>query len=161
MANPKIEDWLSGDNLIRLEAWARDGLTIEQLANNMQINPRTIYRWKENNESFCRIIKRNKEVADIIVENALYKRAIGYKYKEITREPVKNQDTGEYELKVTKEVTKEVVPDVTAQIYWLKNRKPAEWRDRRLPDNNDALEKLDNILEEVKKGADDVITETE
>ncbi|HLS07388.1 MAG TPA: hypothetical protein VK079_05485, partial [Bacillota bacterium] len=27
-------------------------------------------------------------------------------------------------------VTKEVQPDTTAQIFWLKNRKPAEWRDK-------------------------------
>ena len=61
-----------------------------------------------------------------------------------TRKPqgnqVKNADTGEYELTVTKEVTKEVVPDVTAQIFWLKNRKPTEWRDRKEVENNTKLD---------------------
>ena len=96
-----------------------------------------------------------------MVENALLKRALGYKYKETTKEPVKNQDTGEYELTITKEVTKEVSPDVTAQIYWLKNRKPNEWRDRRIVENIQTTEKLDELLEEVKRSADHVISETE
>jgi hypothetical protein len=42
-----------------------------------------------------------------------------------------NKDTGEYELKVTKVVTKEVQPDTTAEIFWLKNRKPETWRDKK------------------------------
>ena len=31
----------------------------------------------------------------------------------------------------TKEIVKEVTPDTTAQIFWLKNRKPEEWRDKK------------------------------
>ncbi|CAI3601335.1 hypothetical protein CNEO2_2630002 [Clostridium neonatale] len=66
-------------------------------------------------------------MVDIQVENALLKRALGYKYDEVTKEL--NEDTGE--LEVTKVVTKEVQPDTTAQIFWLKNRKPEDWRDRK------------------------------
>ena len=63
------------------------------------------------------------------------KRALGYSYVETTREslPVFDPTTGEitgYKLQVTKEVTKEVQPDTTAQIFWLKNRKPDAWRDK-------------------------------
>ena len=46
-----------------------------------------------------------------------------------------NDETGEYEMVTTKEVVKEVTPDTTAQIFWLKNRKPEEWRDRRTVEN--------------------------
>lgn len=66
-------------------------------------------------------LKRGKEVIDRQVENALLKRALGYKYYEVTIE-------GGVE---TKRVTKEVVPDTTAQIFWLKNRKPDVWRDKK------------------------------
>ena len=59
------------------------------------------------------------------------KRALGYTYKEVTREKIFNPETGQYELMPTKEVTKEVVPDTTAQIFWLKNRRPDMWRDKR------------------------------
>jgi hypothetical protein len=66
-------------------------------------------------------LKQGKEVVDRQVENALLKRALGYRYKEVTEEH------GE----VSKVVTKEVQPDAVAQIFWLKNRKPDVWRDRK------------------------------
>jgi hypothetical protein len=142
MAKGKYEEWLTGEGLLKLEAWARDGLTDEQIAHNMGIAPKTLYRWKEQHSPICQSLKKGKEVVDIQVENALLKRALGYKYKETTREQRFNQQTKEFEFIVTKEVTKEVAPDTTAQIFWLKNRKPAEWRDRK--GENIDLEKEDD-----------------
>ena len=86
-------------------------------------------------------LKRNKEVADVLVENALFKRTQGYRYDEVTKELVIARDKyGEpirdkqgavvQELKVTKVVSKEVLPDPTSMIFWLKNRKKLEWRDK-------------------------------
>ena len=57
-------------------------------------------------------------------------------------------------LVVTKEVTKEVIPDVTAQIYWLKNRKPGDWRDKREPEDTTAIDRLDRILAGLKETAE-------
>lgn len=131
MAKGKYEEWLTEEGLLQLEAWARNGLTDEQIAHNMGIVPKTLYRWKEQYCQICQSLKRGKEVVDIQVENALLKRALGYSYKEITRESQFNPQTEQYELVVTKEVTKEVIPDTTAQIFWLKNRKPDEWRDKK------------------------------
>ena len=142
MAKGKYEEWLTDEGLLKLEAWARDGLTDEQIAHNMGIVPKTLYRWKAQNSQICHTLKKGKEVVDIQVENALLKRALGYKYKETTREQRFNQQTEEFEFIVTKEVTKEVAPDTTAQIFWLKNRKPAEWRDRK--GENIDLEKEDD-----------------
>ncbi len=130
MAKGKYEKWLEPDGLLLLEAWARDGLTDEQIAKNMNINVATLYRYKQNYCEICEALKRGKEVVDTEVENALLKRALGYSYKETTKERVMNPRTGEYELIVTKEVTKEVVPDTTAQIFFLKNRRPDIWRDK-------------------------------
>ena len=65
----------------------------------------------------------NKEVADARVESALYKRAIGYEYTETSKE------VGPDGVKI-KTTTKQVAPDVTAQIYWLKNRRPDRWKDK-------------------------------
>ena len=81
------------------------------------------------------------------VENALLKRALGYKYDEVTQENIKG------ELVVTKVVTKEVQPDVTAQIFWLKNRKPEEWRDKKEIDHSRTLHNPFESLstEELKK----------
>ena len=131
MAKGKYEQWLTEEGLLQLEAWARNGLTDEQIAANMGINVATLYRYKQSYCEICNALKRGKAIVDIQVENALLKRALGYSYKEITREAQFNPQTEQYELVVTKEVTKEVVPDTTAQIFWLKNRKPDEWRDKK------------------------------
>ena len=114
MAIGKYQKWLESDSLILLEAWARDGLIDEQIASNMGITAKTLYEWKKKYSEICEALKRGKEVVDIQVENALLKRALGYKYKETTRELFKDKTTGKEELKTTKVVEKEVVPDTTA-----------------------------------------------
>lgn len=130
MAKSKITEWLEEDKLILLECWARDGLTEEQIAKNIGISIKTLYNWKEKELPILQAIKKGKEIVDYEVENALLKRAKGYRYKEITKEQVLNPITNQYELRVTKEVEKEVVPDTGAAMAWLKNRKPDKWRDK-------------------------------
>lgn len=130
MAKSKYETNVK-DKLLLVEAWARNGLTDEQIAKNLGIAVSTLNDYKNKHPEFMESLKRGKEVIDIQVENALLKRALGYKYNEVTKELCKDKETGEETLVVTKVVTKEVVPDTTAQIFWLKNRKPEEWRDKR------------------------------
>lgn len=131
MAKGKYEQWLTEEGLLQLESWARDGLTDEQIAANMGIGYSTLQTWKSKYQDIQDTLKRGKDVIDIQVENALLKRALGYRYTEVTREKVFNAITGEFELTPTKKVTKEVAPDTTAQIFWLKNRRPEQWRDKR------------------------------
>lgn len=153
MAKGKYEYWITPDGLLRLEAYARDGLVDEQIAKNIGITTSTLYAWKKKYSEISESLKRGKEVVDIEVENALLKRAIGYQYNEVTKERCENAETGEIALAITKVVTKEVAPDTTAQIFWLKNRKPEAWRDKREIENNDALDRLDDILKEVRADA--------
>ena len=131
MAKGKYEYWLTNEGLLKLEGWARNGLTDEQIAHNMGVSRKTLAKWKIKYGDIGDTLKRNKEVVDYEVENALFKRALGYDYTETTKERVLNTETGEYELITTKEVHKEIAPDTTAAIFWLKNRKPDEWRDKR------------------------------
>lgn len=142
MAKGKYHEWLEPEGLLKIEGWARDGLTDEQIAHNMGIGYSTLQAWKNEYQDILDSLKRGKEVVDRMVENALLKRALGYSYKETTRELVVDKDTGEAEIKITKIVEKEVVPDTTAQIFWLKNRKPNEWRDKR---NSDDLDNVSNV----------------
>ena len=234
MAKGKYEYWLTKEGLLLIEGWARDGLTDEQIACNMGICRDTLIQWKKKYSDISDTLKKGKEVVDRQVENALFKRALGYEYTEIIKERI--DDTGqkkrhsngielteqqwqitknyfnneccycgskeeltkdhikplnnggeltmsnvvpcckscnsskkdkemlswyqgksfyskertqkifdyvnfalsltdilknnECNLVVTKEVTKQMPPDVTAQIYWLKNRMPEKWRDR-------------------------------
>lgn len=125
MASGKYQEWLTKEGLLKIEGWARDGLTDEQVAKNMGIGYSTLQTWKSKYQDIQDTLKRGKEVVDREVENALLKRALGYTYNEVTQEVDEFGD-----LAVSKVVTKQVSPDVTAQIFWLKNRKPKEWRDK-------------------------------
>lgn len=124
MAKGKYEEWLSEHNLILLEGWARDGLTDEQIAHNMGIGYSTLTTWKTKYQAIQEALKKGKAVADYIIENALYKSACGY-------------DVEEWEERLTAAGTKvkcykkrHIPPSNTAQIFWLKNRKPEQWRDK-------------------------------
>lgn len=116
----KYEEWITPEGLIKIEGWARDGLIDKQIAENIGISERTLTRWKEEHPSIMSALKKGKEVVDRQVENALLKSALGFHYQE---EMVTNQ--GE-----VVEVTKFEKPNTTAQIFWLKNRKPEVWRDK-------------------------------
>ena len=137
----------SEDNLIRIAAWTRNGLSEEHIAKNLGISYMTFRRAKkdpEYGEQICAALINTKDVVDFEVENQLFKRAIGYEYDEVKEE---------YEMGVLtkRTVTKKIVPpDVSAQIFWLKNRKPTDWRDRREVDNTVALEKLDEVLGQIR-----------
>lgn len=130
MAKGKYAEWIEPEGLMLIEGWARDGLTDEQIAHNMGVRRETLYDWKKKYPNISNALKSGKEVVDRQVENALFKRAIGYEFEETTRELLTNPETGERELMETKVVTKQQAPDTTAQIFWLKNRKPKEWRDK-------------------------------
>lgn len=154
MAKGKYADWLTPEGLLKIEGWARDGLIDEQIAKNIGIRAGTLYEWKNRFPEFSEALKRGKEVVDREVENALLKRALGYEYTETTREAVQDPNSGEIKMQVTKKVTKQVVPDTTAQIFWLKNRKPDKWRDKPGYEDASELDRLDSILEGLKKNAE-------
>jgi len=145
----KINEWLEEDKLILLEGWARDGLTNEQIANNIGIDERTLYRWKDKESRICQSLKKGKEVVDFEVENALYKRALGYTIQIKEQKLDKNGCIHD----LIKDI--HVPADTTAQIYWLKNRKPKEWRDKVVVENENngsgVLTELVEALNNAKK----------
>jgi len=73
-------------------------------------------------------------------EDALLKRALGFKQEEIHSEDIVDKKTGEQlELLKRRIVSKEVAPDVRALLFWLKNRCPQRWSENQ-PENNYDLE---------------------
>lgn len=105
--------------LLLIEAWARDGLTDIQMAEKLGISEASFYKYRNEHEEFTEALKNGKEIIDTMVENALLKAALGYEYEErkITEEGVER-------------MKKVAHPNTTALIFWLKNRKPREWRDK-------------------------------
>lgn len=120
----KVDEWLEQDKLILLEGWARDGLTNEQIAKNVGINPKTLYDWMNKKELIREALKKGKEIVDFEVENALYKRALGYTIT--INEQKLDKDGCVHDLK--REV--HIPGDTVAQIFWLKNRKTKQWKDK-------------------------------
>lgn len=111
------------DKLTLVEGWARDGLTNEQIAEKLRINPDTLYRYKKKHPEFSESLKRGKEVVDYQVENALLKNALE--------------------------------GNVTAQIYWLNNRKPKQWKNKRENEtNSDEITKVEQLLNKIKEEAE-------
>lgn len=132
-----------------IQGWARDGLTDEQISDKMGIGTTTLYRWLNDFKEIRAALKKGRTPVDVEVENALLKRALGYTYDEVIEEEetLPSGKTRSYK----RTVTKTVPPDVTAQIFWLKNRKPAQWRDKPEPPiSTEAMERLDEVLGEIK-----------
>lgn len=123
----KNEEWRTEDGLLRIQGWARDGLIDKDIAGLIGINPNTLYEWKKKYPEIAEALTDGKDVADRRVENALYKRALGFEYDETktTTRVVNGKIVKDADIVKTR---KTVPGDVTAQIIWLKNRKPAEWR---------------------------------
>lgn len=146
MAKGKYHKWLTEEGLARLQGWKRNGLTDEQIAEKMGIVPSTLYEWMKKYSEFSEALKTGKEDADMLVENALFQSAMGYDYEEITEELKWDNKTRSYVMKVTKRQTKHQAPSNTAQIFWLKNRRAEQWRDKvenniTLNEDSDALSK--------------------
>ena len=116
MAKPKYEKWLMDENITLIQGWARDGLTDEQIAHNMEINTATLYVWKKNYPKINEALKKGKEIVDYQVENSLLKEALK--------------------------------GNVTACIYWLKNRRPDKWREQ--PKETPAEADIPKFLDDIK-----------
>lgn len=98
VAKNKYDEWLTEEGLVLIGGWARDGLSKEQIAENMGICRDTLYEWEKKFTDISDALKKGREVADRNVENALYQNALN--------------------------------GNIAAQIFWLKNRKPNEWKDK-------------------------------
>lgn len=132
MAKTSVAMFETKEMLVKIQGWARDGLSETQIAENLGISFASFRRYKKISPTIATVLKNGKEVADREVENALYKNATGYEYEETTEERKFNPTTQQFEMVVTKIVHKKVLPQTPAQIFWLKNRKPTEWRDKRI-----------------------------
>lgn len=109
------------------------GGTDEDLAEAFDVTARTINRWKKNYPEFTEALTAGKEYADAEVELSLYRRAKGSKKKtKVTRKIIEmDKDGNTKPAKIeTVETEEDIIPDVGACCFWLKNRRPDIWRDK-------------------------------
>lgn len=103
------------------KAMCRMGATLPDLANEFEVNVCTIKLWMATHEAFSAAVKIGKEPADNKVEMSLYSRAVGYSITETVVKVVNNE-------LVKEEIIKNYPPDPASMIFWLRNRKPKDWR---------------------------------
>lgn len=102
------------------------GATDTEIADFFGVDVRTVYRWKHTHDEFCQSLKDGKQAADDRVVRSLYHRAIGYEQEEVKIFMPAGSDKP-----IHAPFTAKIAPDTTAAIFWLKNRRPDEWRDKR------------------------------
>lgn len=92
---PKLEEWVAPEKLILIRNWAMWGDTYEQIAGKIGISQSTLRAWRKKDSRIENALKNSREIADSVIENALYNKA--------------------------------AQGDGNAMMFWLKNRRPAEW----------------------------------
>lgn len=126
------------------------GATDRDLADFFAVDIATLYRWKTSHPTFCEALKEGKNYKDSQVEKSLLERATGYNCPE-TKVFCHNGEI------ITANVTRHYPPDPTSMIFWLKNRQPEKWRDKK--DVNVTTDDYREKLRDMK--TDDVLAELE
>lgn len=132
--------------------YAREGLINPEIAGKLGIATSTLIDWQKKHPGFSVALKGGKEYADSLVEDSLLKRALGYEYKELTFERtttlVVDEDGAVRDEPGTKvkTVVKQLAPDPTSMIFWLKNRQPDKWRDKKEIEGNLTVTKLEDFV---------------
>ena len=127
--------------LEEIKQWCLDGHTDKEIYDALGISAETYYKHKREQPEFSDALKQTKEIADNQVQDSLWKRANGY---DTTEEKVTYDGDG-CVIKREK-TTKHIPPDPTSCIFWLKNRKPQEWRDKQEVEHSGEVEQTVIIL---------------
>ena len=153
MATGKYQYWLTDDGRTLLQGWARDGLIDEQIAEKCGITRSTLSEWKKKYPDISNALKKGKEIVDREVENALLKKAKGYnvEIKKTFKVRKIDYDSSGKKIREYEELQAgydevHVPADTTAQIFWLKNRRPDRWRDKPVELSNS---ETNNLLEAI------------
>lgn len=131
------------------ENYALLGATDKEMADLFGVSERTLNQWKKDFPEFLQSLKKGKGIADANVASKLYNRAIGYEFEEKHFEIKQPKKDVPPELIEAKRIKKHVPADTTAAIFWLKNRQPEKWRDKKEIDANVNLgDELEGLSDE-------------
>lgn len=123
LSEEAVREAFGEDRLLAVARMAQAGMTDFEIASALDINTRTLWSWASHYEPLFNALTLGKAAFDERITRMLAIRALGYSYES---EKVAINADG----MITRATTIEhVPPDTTAMIFWLKNRRPAEWRD--------------------------------
>lgn len=146
----ELEDVLTKEGLMLIQCWVRDGLTLKQIADRLQVGIDTLYKWRYRHAELEEAFKKGKELVDYEVENALLKAALGYTKKKTVTYLGNVRKSGSREIG-GEEIIEEVGPSVTACLAWLNNRKSKEWQ-RNRDDSLSLEDKMSGVTIQIIKG---------
>ncbi|MDC7250462.1 MAG: helix-turn-helix domain containing protein [Sphaerochaetaceae bacterium] len=138
MPTKKYEYWITEEGITILVAYARNGFTTEEIAKKIGISRNTLNRWRNKYKNIDSALKAGFETSNLLVENSLFKCAVGYNYTE----DVLTKD-GEIIS-----IEKYQKPSVTAQLSWLNNRVPSRWRNKREITSNSTVQIENNDMDD-------------
>lgn len=128
-----------------VEGLVRRGATAKEVADELEVSVSTLYKWADEDDAFSEALKGNRDIVDMQVEKSLLQRAMGYKASE-KKTIVQSGNNGEQKPVRIEIIEKEIPPDTTACIFWLKNRNPDLWRDKREYDVEGKMNVEDDAL---------------
>ena len=143
MAKGKYQEWISPDGLLTIKGYARRGLSNEQIAAAIGINQNTLYEWINRYSEISEALKEGRRPRQEEIEDALEKSATGYTITKTTKVFKEGREVER------KEETIYYPPNVTALIFWLKNRDPDRWKDKPEPSQDQALKVAVEILGDI------------
>lgn len=149
VGRPTKYDSINKDQLKKLLSM---GLTDVQVCDFFNIAESTLNEYKNKYPEFSESLKDWKQEADLKVEKCLYQRALGYEFDEVTRENIVIDGKEVESAAKVKTIRKHYAPDVTAQIFWLKNRQPVQWREKQPEAEDNSLKEQELQFQAVPKG---------
>lgn len=120
----KYEEWLTPEGLDQITNWAAKGCNNTELANNMGINRDTLYEWIKKYPDISDAIKNGRALSVQAIENKFFQTAFGgvEEVTEIVEEvTIVDKNGKEHHVTNKKTTTRKLPPNVTAQIFYLKN----------------------------------------
>lgn len=132
------------ENLKMVQMLAKLGATNLEMAEALNVSLSTLKLWMVQHEEFSAAVKIGKESADDRVAESLYQRAMGYSHPEVDIRVIDGAI-------VETPVIKHYAPDTTAAIFWLKNRRPQEWRDKQEIEHTGEVTMTNRIIEARKR----------
>ena len=103
------------------EGLLRRGATMQEVAREFGVSKSTLYEWAKRDPKLAEALRTTRDRADLAVERSLYQRALGYKATD-RKTIMRHTESGELVPERVEVSERDVPPDTTAAIFWLKNR---------------------------------------